>query len=105
MLIVSLVRGGAARRDPVRVVERAIPAAGLPPSFLGVVIAVARPAAESVAAVKAAYANRVQTSLNLAIGSAHRQHRPDHSGRRRRKEDETAMAPLSTKSRAASRTL
>ncbi len=51
-------------------VERSILRAGLPPSFLGVVIAMLVLLPESGAAVRAAYANRVQTSLNLAIGSA-----------------------------------
>jgi len=50
--------------------ERAIQALGLPPSFLGVVIASLVLLPESVAALKAAVANRVQTSLNLALGSA-----------------------------------
>jgi Ca2+:H+ antiporter len=50
--------------------ERAIHAVGLPPTFLGVVIASLVLLPESVAALKAAYANRAQTSLNLALGSA-----------------------------------
>lgn len=50
--------------------ERGIHAAGLPPSFLGVVIATLTLMPESVAAFKAAYGNRLQTSLNLALGSA-----------------------------------
>ena len=50
--------------------ERAIHALRLPPSFLGVVIASLVLLPESVAALKAAYANRAQTSLNLALGSA-----------------------------------
>ena len=50
--------------------EGAIHAAGLPPSFLGVVIAALTLLPESVTAFKAAYANRLQTSLNLAVGSA-----------------------------------
>lgn len=50
--------------------ERAIQALGLPASFLGVIIASLVLLPESVAALKAAAANRVQTSLNLALGSA-----------------------------------
>jgi Ca2+:H+ antiporter len=50
--------------------ERAIHALGLPAAFLGVVIASLVLLPESVAALKAAHANRVQTSLNLALGSA-----------------------------------
>jgi Ca2+:H+ antiporter len=50
--------------------ERAIGAVGLPPSFLGVVIAMLTLMPESVAAIRAAYDNRSQTSLNLSAGSA-----------------------------------
>jgi len=50
--------------------ERAILAAGLPASLLGVVIAAIVLLPESGAALRAAYENRVQTSLNLALGSA-----------------------------------
>ncbi len=50
--------------------EQAIRAAGLPASVLGVVIAALVLLPESVAAVSAARANRLQTSLNLALGSA-----------------------------------
>jgi Ca2+:H+ antiporter len=50
--------------------ERAIDAVGLPPSFLGVVIAMLTLMPESVAAIRAAYDNRSQTSLNLSVGSA-----------------------------------
>ncbi len=44
--------------------------AGLPASFLGVVIAIIVLLPESLAALGAARANRLQSSLNLAIGSA-----------------------------------
>ena len=44
--------------------------AGLPASFLGVVIAIIVLLPESLAALRAARANRLQNSLNLAIGSA-----------------------------------
>jgi len=50
--------------------ERAIDTAGLPSSFLGVVIATLTLLPESITAFKAAYANRLQTSANLALGSA-----------------------------------
>ena len=43
---------------------------GLPPSFVGVVIAILVLAPETLAAVNAARRNRVQISLNLALGSA-----------------------------------
>lgn len=47
-----------------------IAAAGLPMSFLGVVIALIVLLPESVASLRAAVANRLQNSLNLALGSA-----------------------------------
>ena len=50
--------------------EQTIAAAGLPPSFVGVVIAALVLLPEGVAALHAARANRLQTSLNLALGSA-----------------------------------
>lgn len=50
--------------------ERAIVGAGLPLAAVGVAIAGIVLLPESVAAVRAARANRLQTSFNLAIGSA-----------------------------------
>jgi Ca2+:H+ antiporter len=50
--------------------ERAVATAGLPPAFVGVVIAAVVLLPECMAAVGAARANRLQTSLNLALGSA-----------------------------------
>jgi len=47
-----------------------IDVAGLPPEFTGVVIAALVLAPESIAAVRASLANRPQTSINLALGSA-----------------------------------
>ncbi len=70
LLVVSLVAVVLLAETLSEALERAIHAAGLPPSFLGVVIAALVLLPESVAGIKAAYANRVQTSLNLAIGSA-----------------------------------
>ncbi len=69
MLLVSLVAVVLLAETLSELLEHAIAAAGLP-SFLGVVIAALVLLPESLAAVKAANANRVQTSLNLAIGSA-----------------------------------
>lgn len=51
-------------------VERMVVGAGLPPAFVGVVIALLVLAPETLAAVRAAQRARVQTSLNLAYGSA-----------------------------------
>jgi Ca2+:H+ antiporter len=50
--------------------EKVVGAAGLPPSFVGVVIAAIVLLPEGTAAIVAARANRLQTSLNLALGSA-----------------------------------
>ena len=70
MLLVSLLAVVLLAETPSESLELAIASAGLPPSFLGVVIAALVLLPESVAAIKAVDANRVQTSLNLAIGSA-----------------------------------
>ena len=50
--------------------ERAVAAAGLPSVFVGVVIAAIVLLPEGIAAVLAARADRLQISLNLALGSA-----------------------------------
>ena len=70
MLLVSLLAVVLLAETLSESLERAIHAARLPPSFLGVVIATLVLLPESVAAIKAAQANRLQTSLNLALGSA-----------------------------------
>ena len=51
-------------------IEGGVAAAGLPYAVVGVVIALLVLAPESIAAVRNALRNRVQTSLNLAYGSA-----------------------------------
>ena len=51
-------------------VEHAIDAAGLPEALVGVAIALVVLMPEGVAAIRAAKANRLQTSINLALGSA-----------------------------------
>ena len=51
-------------------VDAAIAAAGLPKSFVGVVIAVIVLLPEGLAATKSALVNRLQNSINLALGSA-----------------------------------
>jgi Ca2+:H+ antiporter len=50
--------------------ESAVAAAKLPKAFVGVVIAAVVLLPEGMAAVRAARSNRLQTSLNLALGSA-----------------------------------
>lgn len=51
-------------------IEKAVVAAGAPRTLVGIVIAAIVLAPEGLAAIRAARANRVQTSLNLTIGSA-----------------------------------
>jgi Ca2+:H+ antiporter len=51
-------------------VEAAVEAAGAPKSLVGIIIAGVVLLPESIAAYQAARANRLQTSLNLALGSA-----------------------------------
>lgn len=50
--------------------DAAVAAAGLPQAFVGVVVATVVLLPESLAALKAAVANRLQTSINLTLGSA-----------------------------------
>jgi Ca2+:H+ antiporter len=70
LLLLSLgaVVGFAKVLSPV--IERAVDAAGAPKSLIGIAIAVLVLMPETSAAVRAARANRLQTSMNLAIGSA-----------------------------------
>jgi Ca2+:H+ antiporter len=51
-------------------IENAVAAAGAPIAIVGVIIAALVLLPESVAALRAALANRLQTSLNLGLGSA-----------------------------------
>lgn len=51
-------------------IEAGVAAAGAPQAMVGIIIAALVLAPEGFAALRAARANRVQTSLNLAIGSA-----------------------------------
>ncbi len=70
LLVVALVSVvGLAKVESVAI-ESAVTAAGLPQSFVGVVIALLVLAPESLAAVNNARRRRVQVSLNLAYGSA-----------------------------------
>nr|WP_323748072.1 hypothetical protein [Catenulispora rubra] len=51
-------------------IERGVDRAGLPASVVGVVIALMVLLPESISAVRSAQRNEIQTSLNLALGSA-----------------------------------
>lgn len=69
-LLVALVAvvGNAKNVSPS--IEDAVTSAGLPQAVVGVIIALLILAPETIAAVRAARRRRVQTSLNLAYGSA-----------------------------------
>jgi Ca2+:H+ antiporter len=70
LLIVALlaVVGLAKALSPA--IERAVDAVGLPSTVIGILIALLVLAPETWAALRAARADRLQTSLNLALGSA-----------------------------------
>ncbi|WP_085809439.1 calcium:proton antiporter [Sphingomonas sp. TZW2008] len=70
LLLVALVGVVLLAKGLSGIVERAVLDAGLPLAIVGVVIAALVLAPESLAAYRAAKRNRLQTSLNLALGSA-----------------------------------
>jgi Ca2+:H+ antiporter len=70
LLVLALIGVVLLAKTLSPVLEAGIADAGLPPAFLGVVIAALVLLPEGMAAVRAAAANRLQTSLNLALGSA-----------------------------------
>jgi Ca2+:H+ antiporter len=70
LLLVSLVGVVGLAKVLSPTVEDVVAGAGLPPSFVGVVIALLVLLPETLAAVNAARRNLIQVSLNLALGSA-----------------------------------
>jgi Ca2+:H+ antiporter len=70
LLLVSLVAVVGLAKVESPAIESAVAAAGFPPSFVGVVIALLVLLPETLAAARNALRDRVQTSLNLALGSA-----------------------------------
>jgi Ca2+:H+ antiporter len=70
LLLISLIAvvGLAKLESPS--IEAAVAAVGFPPSFVGVIIAILVLLPESIAALRAARRNEIQTSYNLALGSA-----------------------------------
>jgi Ca2+:H+ antiporter len=70
LLFVALVAVVGLAKQESPVVERLVSAAGFPQSFVGVVIAALVLLPETLAAARAARQGRIQTSLNLAYGSA-----------------------------------
>ena len=69
LLLASLVIVVALAKTLTPPVERAIDAVGAPKSAVGIIIAALVLLPESLAAYRAAMANRLQTSMNLALGS------------------------------------
>ncbi|CAN5221293.1 ionic transporter y4hA [soil metagenome] len=70
LLIVALVSVVGLAKIESPSIEAGVKAVGFPPSFVGVIIALLVLLPESIAAIRAAQRNRIQTSLNLALGSA-----------------------------------
>ena len=70
LLMVSLVAVIGLAKTLSPTIERGIAAAGLPQTVIGIVIALLVLLPETWAALRAARADRLQTSLNLSLGSA-----------------------------------
>ncbi|MEU4624593.1 ionic transporter y4hA [Actinoplanes sp. NPDC023801] len=70
LLFVALVAVVGLAKGVSPTIEAAVAGAGLPQSVVGVVIALLVLLPETIAAVRAAARDRIQTSLNLALGSA-----------------------------------
>lgn len=70
LLLVSLVAVVGLAKGVSPAIESGVEAAGIPHAFVGIVIAALVLLPEGLAASKAALRNRMQTSLNLGIGSA-----------------------------------
>jgi Ca2+:H+ antiporter len=70
MLLVALIAVVGDSKAVSPSIERGVAALGLPLAVVGVVIALLVLLPETLAAVRAARRDRIQTSLNLAIGSA-----------------------------------
>ncbi len=70
LLIVALVAVVGLSKVLTPLVEHTVAGLGVPKAVVGIVIAALVLLPEGTAAVQAAHANRLQTSLNLALGSA-----------------------------------
>ncbi|SDT59200.1 Ca2+:H+ antiporter [Actinoplanes derwentensis] len=70
LLFVALVAVVGLAKGVSPTIESAVAGAGLPQAVVGVVIALLVLLPETIAAVRAAARDRIQTSLNLALGSA-----------------------------------
>lgn len=70
LLVISLVAVVGLAKQLAPAIERAVAFANAPPSLVGILIALLVLLPETQAALGAALRNRMQTSLNLALGSA-----------------------------------
>jgi Ca2+:H+ antiporter len=70
LMVVALAAVVLSAKALAPTVEKALAAMGAPPASVGVIVALVVMMPEGFAAVRAARANRLQTSLNLALGSA-----------------------------------
>lgn len=70
LMVVALVAVVGLAKSLSPVIEGAVAALGAPKAMIGIVVAMVVLLPETVAAVRAARANRLQTSMNLAFGSA-----------------------------------
>ncbi|AGZ44684.1 calcium:proton antiporter [Actinoplanes friuliensis] len=70
LLLVALIAVVGLAKGVSPAIESAVAAAGMPQAVVGVVIALLVLLPETIAAVRAAARDRMQTSLNLALGSA-----------------------------------
>ena len=70
LLLVSLIAVVGLAKTISPSIERAVVAVGAPKAVIGIIIAILVLLPETWAAVRAARADRLQTSINLAIGSA-----------------------------------
>ena len=70
LLLVALVGVVGLAKSVSPAIEVVVAGAGIPQSFVGVVVALVVLLPEGMAATKAALRNRLQTSLNLGLGSA-----------------------------------
>jgi Ca2+:H+ antiporter len=70
LLMVSLVAVVGLAKVLSPAIESAVRSAGAPPAVIGIAIALLVLMPESIAAIRAALADRLQTSMNLAFGSA-----------------------------------
>ncbi len=70
LLLVALVAVVGLAKAISPAIERAVANAGAPAAVVGIIIAMVVLLPESVSAIRSALANRLQTSMNLAFGSA-----------------------------------